>query len=440
MSTLNRTSVQTASRFKVLEALARFKGLPVDQWLSAGHPAIGGQLSSLRGLSQTQAAELLAAVAPNHCLDGWSYLSRALEAIVSGDVHAGRHLSYYAQLRAAKSILAFCGIGIFNTTHFSINAAGAISPLYQLSSRRNKPPGTHVALWEVLQAWSNEQAHTVSFLDAIRLGGRSLSDVIGVIWPASTAVPTSATASALVNKLVKSWGLDLSKGADDRSVRNVSSYNPHHLNAATCSTSELMNFMAHIWSMFEPGTGDGFDNLDRHILKQSLQTFHKAITGNQQYERGQINSNYGNLEASVKTLAEVDFLTGIDGVPLPDIMLFANGRPSGDVLGMISRAALLLRTATAFTRSSFHAAGLLHPEIDLQIWLEQTGVERGYWSAGAGPGSMSDLWEDVNLALADIADVLSALPNDRFNLFERLSASSRKLAESERAFLWGVAA
>tara|TARA_R110001606_G_scaffold216817_1_gene364733 strand:- start:375 stop:1694 length:1320 start_codon:yes stop_codon:yes gene_type:complete len=439
MPTLDAAAIRSASRSKVIGALTAIKGQPASQWLSIGHPARNGQLNSLRRINNSQAAELLAAVGPNHCLDGWSYLSRALEAIVSGDVHAGRHLSYYAQLRAANSILAFSGIGVFNTTHFSIDAAGVMSPLYRLT-RREKAPGTHSALWSIIEEWSKEQTHTGAFLDSIQVGGKPLSEIISVIWPSSASLPRSATASGLVFNLVESWGLDLKKGPDDRSVRNVSSYNPHHLNPASCNVPEMMSFVAHIWSMFEPGLGDGFDKLDRHILKQTLQTFHNATTGDTRYHLGQISSNHENLDPRVKSLAEKDFLTGADGTLLPDIMHFAEQRPSGDVLGMISRAALLLRTATAYTRSGFLAAGIAHPEQDLQLWLEQTGVERGYWSAGNGPGSMADLWEDIDVALSDIADVLNSIPRDRFDLFERLNASSRKLAESERAFLWGIAA
>ena len=44
----------------------------------------------------SQLSEYVAASALVHCFDGWSYLARALEAELSGDPDAARHLGYYA--------------------------------------------------------------------------------------------------------------------------------------------------------------------------------------------------------------------------------------------------------------------------------------------------------------------------------------------------------
>src|SRR6476661_7745516 len=54
----------------------------------------------------SQLAEYVAASAILHCSDGWGYLGRAMGAQLQGDIGTSRHLAYYAELRAAMSLLA----------------------------------------------------------------------------------------------------------------------------------------------------------------------------------------------------------------------------------------------------------------------------------------------------------------------------------------------
>ena len=73
-----------ADRGHVLGALASFANKAPDQWCPAGHPASDGQLPDWRTLPSvpaSQAIQAVAAAGPNHCIDGWSYSSRALSAL-----------------------------------------------------------------------------------------------------------------------------------------------------------------------------------------------------------------------------------------------------------------------------------------------------------------------------------------------------------------------
>ncbi len=47
-------------------------------------------------------AEYIAASAPLHCADGWSFLGRALTCHAHGDGDAARHFAYYAELRGQR--------------------------------------------------------------------------------------------------------------------------------------------------------------------------------------------------------------------------------------------------------------------------------------------------------------------------------------------------
>lgn len=85
-------------------------------------------------------AQYIAASAVLHANDGWSYLGRAISCLMVGDAHRALHLAYYAELRAAISLLAGEGIGIFNQKHYVVNAAH--STLKLTVSR-----GTHQVAW-----------------------------------------------------------------------------------------------------------------------------------------------------------------------------------------------------------------------------------------------------------------------------------------------------
>src|SRR6266540_3509352 len=100
-----------------------------------------------RAVVQSDLGQYIAASAPLHCADGWTLLGRALGSHLRGDPDTARHLAYYAELRAAVSLLASAGLGIFDRDHFVLDASGSVR---QFAERL----GTHVATWEVLTCWA----------------------------------------------------------------------------------------------------------------------------------------------------------------------------------------------------------------------------------------------------------------------------------------------
>src|SRR5437879_2702363 len=76
-----------------------------SRWLGANNRYAKDTLNHIRQdtgpaghLSHSQLASYIAASSAVHCMDGWSYAARAIEAELSGDVAAARHLAYYAEL------------------------------------------------------------------------------------------------------------------------------------------------------------------------------------------------------------------------------------------------------------------------------------------------------------------------------------------------------
>src|SRR5690554_4022269 len=115
MSRLVKNALLSADRGFILSALSSFSNKDVTQWLAANHPASDGQITlkwpQIRSLPPSKVHEAVALTIPSHCMDGWNFVARSMEAALSGDFHAARHLAYYAQLRAGMCILANLGIG-----------------------------------------------------------------------------------------------------------------------------------------------------------------------------------------------------------------------------------------------------------------------------------------------------------------------------------------
>lgn len=147
-----------------------------------------------------------------HCSDGWSYLGRAISASLAGDPHRALHLAYYAELRAAISLLATIGIGAFNRTHFTISGR-------ETASKLHTPSGTHRFVWDALEYWSRGRSSGELFASVVRPAGVPLDDWLYPIGGAS-AVSLQASAWFL------SWGQDIRWSARDRDLRNDSSYQP----------------------------------------------------------------------------------------------------------------------------------------------------------------------------------------------------------------------
>ena len=98
-------------------------------------------------LEHAHLSEYVAASAVVHSFDGWSYLSRALEAEMAGDPDSARHLGYYAELRAAMSMLASGGIGVFDRQHVVVRDSQECEIF--------KSDGTHVFAWQALEIWAD---------------------------------------------------------------------------------------------------------------------------------------------------------------------------------------------------------------------------------------------------------------------------------------------
>ena len=441
---INLSNLRQASRDRVIDALAGFSGTPVATWLPRGHPASGGQFLRTNGkvlndyptfqsrFSGKQAGEVLAATSPNHCMDGWTFLSRALAALLAGDTHTARHLAYYAQLRAGLSILGCHGIGIFNTINFVIDASLTVHRIDAIGPRR-RGLGTHVAVWEILKSWASDPQSAQTFLQSVDFRGVPLSDCIDAIWPSSGSAP-------LVAQVIKTWGVDLMGAAVEQEYRNISSYAAHAFNPAISNLSLRLDLVRDIWLCLEPDGRGGFPSLDRHLLRKFLELM-KAQQSRLAFQRSDLwTTNFPKLDPSIQDFMPIDFLERVDEPDELTVFSNASSKNAGDVHAMICRALLLLRTATSIVRTAFVDAGFEPLADNVRPWIEPIGIARGFWPIEQQPEEIADLWQEIREAIDELPDSISSNPTDQCSFIESLSTQAVVLSQTERACMWAVCA
>jgi hypothetical protein len=428
---LSSAILRQADRVHILGALGKIKGKAPSLWLPANHAAIDGGHSLTWGqassIAPAQLIDAVAICAPTHCVDGWGFVSRAFAAALAGDQHCARHMAYYAQLRAALSILANLGVGIFNGVNFVVDGSARI--------QRLDPPdyvpglGTHQIAWLALDEWGKDPRTAANFLSLMRIRNTPVGDIIKTIWPGFTGVTTTGS-------LVRAWGIDLRRGLDDRKYRNLSSYAPQALNPIPEHLRNTLRFIENAWRAFEPGAAlGGFDELDRHLLCSLLQKQHNIIDGNLALGKGAIKREYLNLPPSIQNLVPLRFLLETTQRNRLELLRFAEvrGAPASS-LQMIARALMLLRVATSFTQSSLKEAGVDCEAGDVRPWLRQVAVERGFWATGA-IGSSADLWADVDVALSTFSSGRQPVPQDLYT-WMATSNGMPTITQVERVAMW----
>jgi hypothetical protein len=425
-----------ADRAHILKVLSTVGGKPASSWLAAGHPAADGQLPlswkkvADAAITDQQLAEVCAVAGPSHCVDGWSYAARSLSALLAGDYHAARHLAYYAQLRAGLSILANLGVGIFNKINFVIDASGKMQRL----DSGQQGIGTHAIVWQVLETWAADPGLATALVDLVKIRGVPLRDALDAIWPGFSPVTVAAT-------LIEGWGLDLKRGKKEHIYRNISSYAPQGLNPLAQSAHDVVQFVDEMWRLFEPRGGAGFDELDKHLLRSLL---HKLRTIVEEEGKpiadGSIGTRYEYLPPTILPIVSLEFL--LDQNPAHEANLLRLARSVADPampLEMISRAMLLLRTATAFTQANFSEAGIDGAQGQLDAWLHETAVQRGFWPPDS-PTTALDLWDEVDYALADMATAATPPPNCLHDWLIKPEKGLPILGQAERITLWSLSA
>jgi hypothetical protein len=388
-------------------------------------------------LVHRQLAQYIAASAPLHCADGWSLLGRALGCHTQGDCDSARHFAYYAELRAALSLLAAEGIGVFDKRHFVVeNVRNCV--------RIRNGFGTHAMARAALEDWANlPRAARLIGGNLLTVGGKPFSDWLSQFLSGASFGPIG-------NYWLRTWGLDLRLMVEDQNARNESSYRPTRLNQKkSLGASISSDFICALWSLYEPSGQSAFENLDRHLVRLMLEEAFKGVTGRtpaaaRALFRKRISNMLSNLMSDDGQRRRwQDFLTRKVEPKDPIIVTESQKKPTindpRSHLQVISRAALLLRVATGASSGLIREARL--SSSDLKFWWEALGRERGLWDTNGEPTELKNLWADIEGALSRIRQWEADNSEGNFSLARWRTERAREvsvLGECERIAVWGI--
>tara|TARA_B100000965_G_scaffold263886_1_gene222790 strand:- start:6367 stop:7716 length:1350 start_codon:yes stop_codon:yes gene_type:complete len=441
-SNTDKATISSLSRSDIERTMAGLKPfLKRSMWIGTTNRYVNDVIARLRESEPNSAthkrnlAQYIAASTCLHANDGWSYLGRAFACLIAGDAHRALHLGYYAELRAAMSLLAGNGIGVFNNKHFVV-------PSPNTTSRLRTGLSTHVVSWLALQHWSELQDSGALFASIVRPFGFALSDWFEPRGGISALAPQAKS-------WFLQWGMDLQFVTRDRDARNESSYRPDGIPSTwTTPPNDALALMRDIWNLLEPSSASAFEKIDQHMLRLAIEGHFQGITGKPP------------KPTEPAFVAMVDSLINAINVPpsaaerlrefllrqeIPEDPLLFNysatlpGNSYVDAFSVISRAVLLLRMATGAAHDLLLKVGI-GSEL-LEFWWQKVGEARGLWEYGSPPSSLSDLWADIEMSLDDVSAIEETNPellNSNNQISFGLQGRLNVLSSHERVSLWGL--
>lgn len=381
-------------------------------------------------VQQTALIEYIAASAPLHCADGWSFLARAMDACEHGNSYIAVHLAYYAELRAAMAILATQGIGVFDKRHYVVDSP---SSCHLINGR------THVFTWQALEFWAGLPHSGEQLLKILNVGGNT-------VWSWLTAYQASTTLSATVaSSWLRTWGLDLQLLANDQEVRNEASYRPNDVTTTpTFDVVRTSKLLTDFWKLSEP-SALSFDLLDRHLLKMAVQRIFKGANPASRirsaHYRGGLRTMLSALGMNpVESTKMIGFLERSES---PLLLKLAEKRSAkawpGRHLEVLARASLMLRVATGFCAQLISDSTV--DRSTLNFWVDAFAETRGLWTPGARPQNLLELWDVIKTALTDEESWMTGRAADSLPVIEWRTGRADTLlplAQCECVMLWSL--
>ncbi len=382
-----------------------------------------------------QLAQYVGASVVLHCSDGWSYLGRALAALLRGDPHRARHLAYYAELRAAMSLLASVGIGVFNNKHFVIDGRSSVAVI-------PKSYKTHVFVWDCLEIWGNLPSSGELFTRVIKPEGRDLDDWL---QPLGGAAAVAAQARAWFMQ----WGMDLGVPHDDQFSRNESSYRPDGMHKTwAVDAAQVLSFARDFWLSMEPTTASRFDSIDRYILRAVCDSTFRGTSGQKPKPTLPGFKSHVAKIVAAQNLDEsasdrwTKFLLRSNAPHDIQLMTYSQIPPSFSSethFSIFSRAALLLRIASGSAMELLVEAGFSADEMG--FWWGAVGNSRGIWDGIRGADTIIDLWADIAPVLGSLSEFQSNVPKNQQTFFRaanEIDPSISGLGSCERIAIWSL--
>lgn len=354
----------------------------------------------ITGPKKTQLAEYIAASVPLHCVDGWSFLGKAIISHAVGDIQACKHFAYYAQLRAVMSLLASDGIGVFSAKHFSIvGANGKSSDIYGPISEK-----THALVRKQFIDWLGRPDSGRLFQKIIRPNSITLETWFSEI--------STAPLNYLAKDWLKHWGYDITTLGIDQSAREHASYRPSGiLNDLSFRNSiqirNSLGIVENIWRMCSMNGTGGFV-ADTFLLRLSWEKYNNGQLSQSQIRK--ILTDLGISDPELTTLTQIFSRKTQQRDPMLIVEASKKGKTTDPDyhIQMLSRATLLLRLATGAGMTMIENARISRN--DIKFWWETLGENYGLWEPGQ-VNPISDMWIEVEEALASMSSSSSSVNN-----------------------------
>jgi len=447
--------VRRASREAVVAGVRNIKRYHLNSGkiLSERHPLVVNSLSSVKKhtdatkaytIGQSKINSFLAASSLSHLLDGWLYLSNAFNAVLNGDESTAVHLSYYAELRSAMSILATEGIGVFSDKHigvYSPTTNGEIPENYYKGVAPNRsykqpPYPTHKFVWDIMEKWSNSAYKPDNeILKIFKVHGKNFHELTEFFHP-STAVSSLLTVQT-VKEWLKEWCFDIKQYRNDRDNRNEASYRPQRIInfSNTLNFTSIITDLEKYWSIISPSGSDKFSLLDKYLLRKLFDTLYSKIITTSTKEDLIINA-FNQLGINDQIL--FNFLDYQAPFQDDHIIFSQAGLKKTTTLSILARATLLLRISVGLVSQLYKDGGIQKNELNF-VW-DQYGLDGGFWSTGNIYANFNDLWSDVQASVTDLKlDVNSVdLNTDIYSIKSRRPQEIIHFGQINRACLWGL--
>jgi hypothetical protein len=353
-----------------------------------------------------------------HMIEGWRYASAATTAFLNHSQQASLHFAYYAELRAALSLLSWSGIRVKQRAHYYLDNNGVKKPVI------HSP--THTAVWGLWQNWVKRTDAQALFTDHIRL---------------TTGVPLSQVVSALQyikpTQTIQGWGLDLAKTKADHTARNVSSYEAYWMRAPLSKMKEEdLNLVLMLWKLLLPEeTGLVFDgSLISFFVQEALPGMLASLSA----------TNVAPATTSVADameiiVDEISSNTGLDSEHIArrldaaqyDSLPFQLASSSNtEPKNVLCRAFFLLRLSMLATKSSMSLATNNATTEWLANWFEHAGL----WDRSLAVDPY-----DISIDYGDAVDYFKACPTQPCDIWVGPSLSNTiKLTRPDACMVWNV--
>jgi hypothetical protein len=306
-------------------------------------------------------------------------------------------MGYYAELRAAMSILAAEGKGIFNNRHIVFDQRRVCN---QIRSRPRR--GTHDMTWLALEDWAGSTSSSQLLADVIQPNGKPLKEWLQAFSSGSLWWPFGG-------EWFTTWGLDLQRIYTDRDARNEASYRPTRINSiGSLGLRETIDAIFNLWLSCQP-ISSPFENLDCHLLRLSLEKAFETTENKSPRKSPALFRRRMHQVVNSMPLNEFEknrwkrFLTRSLSPNDHPLIVDANKKsPMTDPrhhLQVIARATLLLRIASGVTAKLISESNYTRDQI--KFWWKRFGLDRGLWVASPD-SDFRDLWSEVETAMNEL--------------------------------------